>query len=87
MDRQVITNGGAEAAIGDSAVEAFGARLHGELLRPADAGYEEGRRVWNGKQRCDDWRHEHAGAARDARRFESEDHHGRNQHGDLGHRP
>ena len=48
MDLQVITNGGAEAAIGDSVVEAFGARLHGELLRPADAGYEEVRRVWNG---------------------------------------
>jgi FAD/FMN-containing dehydrogenase len=45
---QVITNGGAEAALEYSAVEALAARLHGELLRPGDPGYEEARRVWNG---------------------------------------
>jgi FAD/FMN-containing dehydrogenase len=48
MDLQVITKGGAEVALGDSVVEAFGARLRGELVRPGDAGYEEVRKVWNG---------------------------------------
>ena len=48
MELQVITNGGNEAALGDPVVEAFAARLRGELLRPGDAGYEEARKVWNG---------------------------------------
>lgn len=30
------------------AVEEFGSRLRGELMRPGDAGYDEARRVWNG---------------------------------------
>ncbi len=48
MELEVNTNGGATVAIGDSAVEAFGARLRGELIRSGEAGYEEARRVWNG---------------------------------------
>ena len=45
---QVITNGGAEAALEYSAIETLEARLRGELLRAGDPGYEEARRVWNG---------------------------------------
>jgi FAD/FMN-containing dehydrogenase len=48
MELKVVTSGGAEAALQDSVVEEFGARLRGELLRPGDAGYEEARKVWNG---------------------------------------
>jgi FAD/FMN-containing dehydrogenase len=48
MELQVITNTGMEAALGDPVVEAFAARLRGELLHPGDASYEEVRRVWNG---------------------------------------
>ena len=29
-------------------IEAFAARLAGDLLRRSDAGYDEARRVWNG---------------------------------------
>ena len=48
MELEVNTNGGAAVALGDSVVEAFGARLRGELIRSGEAGYEEARRVWNG---------------------------------------
>lgn len=48
MELQMITNGGAKTALGERVVEAFAARLRGELLRPGDAGYEETRKVWNG---------------------------------------
>jgi len=48
VEHRVIKNGGAQAALEYSAVEALGARLRGELLRPGDVGYEEARRVWNG---------------------------------------
>jgi hypothetical protein len=48
MEHRVITNGGAEAALGDQVVEAFAARLRGELLRPGEPGYEEASKVWNG---------------------------------------
>jgi FAD/FMN-containing dehydrogenase len=51
VELQVITNVGTEAVLGDSTVEAFGARLRGELLRPGGAylnfpGFlEEGQRL------------------------------------------
>nr|WP_276237536.1 FAD-binding oxidoreductase [Halobaculum sp. DT55] len=32
----------------DGAVESFVAGIHGEVLRPSDAGYEEARSLWNG---------------------------------------
>ena len=48
MELEVNTNGGATVAIEDSVVEAFGARLRGELIRSGEARYEEARRVWNG---------------------------------------
>ena len=48
MEHQVITNGGAKAALEAPVVEAFAARLRGALLRPGGAGYEEARKVWNG---------------------------------------
>ncbi len=48
MELQVTTSGGAASALEDSVVEAFGARLRGELIRAGDEGYEEARRVWNG---------------------------------------
>jgi FAD/FMN-containing dehydrogenase len=48
VELQVRTSGGAASALEDSVVEAFGARLRGELIRAGDEGYEEARRVWNG---------------------------------------
>ena len=48
MELEINTNGGAAVALGDSVVEAFGARLNGKLIRSGEAGYEEARRVWNG---------------------------------------
>ena len=48
MELQAITNGGAEAVLEVPVIEAFAARLHGELLRPGGEGYEKARRVWNG---------------------------------------
>jgi FAD/FMN-containing dehydrogenase len=48
MELQVTTSGGAPSALEDSVVEAFGARLRGELIRAGDEGYEEARKVWNG---------------------------------------
>jgi FAD/FMN-containing dehydrogenase len=47
-DLRVITLTGADAALGEAAVERFGGRLRGELLRPEDPGYEEARLLWNG---------------------------------------
>ena len=38
----------ADSVLDDRAIEAFGARLRGNLLRPGDTGYEAARRVWNG---------------------------------------
>src|SRR4029450_7843003 len=48
MELRVFTSGGAETALENSVIGAFGTRLHGELLRPGDAGYEGARKVWNG---------------------------------------
>ncbi|HSL01464.1 MAG TPA: FAD-dependent oxidoreductase, partial [Rubrobacteraceae bacterium] len=47
-DLRVITLTGADAALGEAAVERFGSGLRGELLRPGDPGYEAARKVWNG---------------------------------------
>jgi FAD/FMN-containing dehydrogenase len=48
MELQVTTSGGAASALDDSVVEAFGARLRGEVIRAGDEGYEGARKVWNG---------------------------------------
>jgi FAD/FMN-containing dehydrogenase len=45
---RVITLTGADAALGEAAVERFGNGLRGELLRPGDSAYEGTRRIWNG---------------------------------------
>src|SRR5918995_7303306 len=47
-DLRIVTLTGADAALGDAAVERFGSRLRGELIRPGDALYEEARLLWNG---------------------------------------
>ena len=44
MELRVFTSGGAETALEESVIGAFGTRLRGELLRPGDAGYEEARK-------------------------------------------
>jgi FAD/FMN-containing dehydrogenase len=38
----------AQQAIGGESIEQFRARLHGELIRPGDATYDDARAVWNG---------------------------------------
>src|SRR5918911_2221632 len=38
----------ADSVLDDRAIEAFGARLRGELLRPGDTSYEAARPAWNG---------------------------------------
>ena len=48
VDLQVTTITGADAILKEEAVEEFKARLRGQMLRPGDEGYEEGRKVWNG---------------------------------------
>jgi FAD/FMN-containing dehydrogenase len=45
---RVLTTTGADTAIADAAVDAFTARLRGELLRPSAPGYDAARKVWNG---------------------------------------
>ena len=47
-DLRIVTLTGADAALGEAAVERFGSRLRGQLLRPGDAAYEEARLLWNG---------------------------------------
>src|ERR671914_1836857 len=47
-DLRIVTLTGADAALGEAAVERFGSRLRGELLRPGIAGYAEARLLWNG---------------------------------------
>ncbi len=46
IDRGVLTATGAR--IEEAAVEAFKARLRGQLLRPGDDAYDEARKLWNG---------------------------------------
>jgi FAD/FMN-containing dehydrogenase len=47
-DLRVATTRGVDAILEEGAVQEFKASLHGPLLRPDDAGYEEARKVWNG---------------------------------------
>ena len=47
-DLRIVTLTGADAALGEAAVERFGSRLRGELFCPGDAEYEEARLLWNG---------------------------------------
>ncbi|HJY83908.1 MAG TPA: FAD-binding oxidoreductase [Candidatus Binatia bacterium] len=47
-DLRVVKNSGTEAALGEAAVEEFGASLRGKLLRAGDDGYDEARKIWNG---------------------------------------
>jgi FAD/FMN-containing dehydrogenase len=45
---RVIMNTGADAVLGEGAVEALRASLRGPLLRAGDAGYGAARTIWNG---------------------------------------
>src|SRR5215210_8094866 len=47
-DLRIVTLTGADAALGEAAVERFGSRLRGDLFRPGDVEYEEARLLWNG---------------------------------------
>jgi hypothetical protein len=47
-DLRVTTTNGTAAIIEEAAVEELKASLHGPLLRPGDAAYDEARKVWNG---------------------------------------
>ena len=47
-DLRIITTTGTDSVLDDSTIEAFKSSLRGELLKPSDIGYEEGRRIWNG---------------------------------------
>ena len=46
-DLRVTTMQGADTVLKETAIEAFRTSLRGELLRPADAGYDAARKVWN----------------------------------------
>ena len=45
---RAITRTGAETVVAEPAAAAFAARFRGDLLRPADLGYDAARRIWNG---------------------------------------
>ena len=50
-DQQVTTTRGATlatAVLNESAIQDFKAGLSGALLRPAEAGYDDARKIWNG---------------------------------------
>src|ERR1700694_4328383 len=47
-DLRITTISGTDAILEEAAVESLNANLHGPLLRPGDATYDEARRVWNG---------------------------------------
>jgi hypothetical protein len=50
-DQQVTTTRGSHltsSVLKESAIQDFKAGLRGTLLRPADAGYDEARKIWNG---------------------------------------
>src|SRR5215217_3665023 len=47
-DLRITTTTGTDSVLDDSTIEAFKSSLRGELLKPSDIGYEEGRRIWNG---------------------------------------
>ncbi len=44
---QAITPHGDRTNLDEEAVQSFAGRLHGELVRPGDAGYDEARSIWN----------------------------------------
>ncbi len=46
-DLKIATLSGDYAVISEAAVEDFRGNLHGESLRPGDAGYDGARRIWN----------------------------------------
>jgi FAD/FMN-containing dehydrogenase len=48
MEAATQTAPPAAPRLADQAIEEFGSRLRGELVRPGDGGYEDARRVWNG---------------------------------------
>ena len=48
VELQVRTREGAEALLDEGAVDELKATLRGELIQPADEGYEQARNVWNG---------------------------------------
>lgn len=48
LDLQVIKNTGAEASLGEPAIEEFKASLRGQLLRAGEDGYDDARKIWNG---------------------------------------
>lgn len=47
-DLRVIKNTGAEASLGEPAVEEFKGSLRGQLLRAGEDGYDQARKIWNG---------------------------------------
>src|SRR6201984_2647473 len=47
-DLRITTISGTDAILEEAAVQALRANLHGPLLCPGDAGYDEARKVWNG---------------------------------------
>jgi hypothetical protein len=47
-DLRITTISGTDAILEEAAVESLNANLHGPLLRPGDAAYDEARKVWNG---------------------------------------
>ena len=47
-DLRVATVGGAETILEEATVQSLRATLHGPLLCPGVAGYDEARKVWNG---------------------------------------
>ena len=47
-DLRITTTGGTDAILEDAVVQELRANLHGPVLCPDDAGYDETRKVWNG---------------------------------------
>ena len=47
-DLRITTSDGADAILEEAAVQGLKASLHGPLLQPGDAEYDETRKVWNG---------------------------------------
>ena len=47
-DLRIATMQGTDTILTDTAIEAFRSSVRGELLRPADAGYDDARKIWNG---------------------------------------
>jgi FAD/FMN-containing dehydrogenase len=47
MSFELSTRTGATQSLDDATIEAFGASLHGELVTPEDAHYDEARSIWN----------------------------------------